>query len=95
MNNSVNSFEKECISLTKIKNHLIKLSKEYGLGNVKFKSAFKNDLDDISSFIIEVPNNWEYSQISKVWDEIIEETVIYAENENIISCLNEITIILR
>ena len=89
---SLNSLENLC-PLNKIKIHLIKLSKKYNLGNVLFKRA--DGFDDVSSFIIEVPKTWEYKKILKIWDEIIDDTVSYAENENLISCLNKITIILR
>ena len=94
--NKINDcFEKDYDPLIKIKRHLIQLSNKYELGSVIFKVANKNDSNDIDSFIIEVPNNLSYEQVSVIWDEIIEDTVQYAKNEEILSSLDYVTIILK
>lgn len=81
--------------LTKLKNHLITLSRQYGLGEVSFVPKNKNDWDSIDSFFIESSSDWSYEQTSKIWDEIIESTVTFAEDEGIISTLNSTSIIVR
>lgn len=90
-----NSFEDNYSPLTKIKLHLVSLSKQFGLGEVSFKPKNKDDWDSIDSFYIESPKSWSYEKLSKIWDQIIDNTVNYAEKEGIISTLNSVTIILN
>lgn len=89
------SFDNNYSPLTKIKQHLINLSSQYGLGDVSFKPKNKNDWDSIDSFYINAPENWSYEKISKIWDEIIESTVKFAEEEGIILTLNSLSIIVK
>ena len=49
----------------------------------------------IDSFYIESPNDWSYEEISQIWDQIIDNTVKYAEEEGILSTLNSVTIIIN
>lgn len=88
-------FEKEYSPLTKIKLYLINLSKKYGLGDVSFKPSNKYDWDSMGSFYIEAPKEWSYDKTSKVWDELINDCVNYAEKEDILSTLNSISIIVK
>ena len=90
-----NPFEENYSPLTKIKLHLVALSNQFGLGEVSFKPKNKNDWDSIDSFYIKSPENLSYDEISEIWDQIIDNTVKYAEKEGIISTLNSVTIIIN
>lgn len=89
-------FEENYSPLTKIKLHLIALSNHFNLGEVSFKPKNKNDWDSIDSFYIKSPEGLlSYEDISKIWDQIIDNTVKYAEKEGILSILNSVTIIIN
>ena len=94
LNPGWDEFEKNYSPLTKIKSHLIKLSGEYNLGEVSFKPKNNNDWNSIDSFHIKSPENWDYDKISHVWDEIIDNTMDYAEKEGILPSLNSLTIVV-
>ena len=90
-----NPFEENYSPLTKIKLYLITLSNQFELGEVSFKPKNKNDWDSIDSFYIKSPKNLSYEELSEIWDQIIDNTVKYAEKEGIISTLNSVTIIIN
>lgn len=89
------SFTENYSPLTKIKHHLLNLSSQYNFGDVSFKPKNKNDWDSVDSFYIKAPDNLAYEKISRIWDDIIESTVKFAEEEGIISTLNSIAIIVK
>ena len=95
LNPNWEQFERDYSPLTKIKLYLVSLSEKYGLGKVSFKPENKYDWDSIDSFYIEAPEGWDYEKTSKVWDELIEDCVKYAEKEGIISTLNSLAIIVK
>lgn len=95
INSDWEQFEKEYSPLTKIKLYLINLSKKYNLGDVSFIPSNKYDWDSMDSFYIEAPKEWSYDKTSKVWDELINDCVNYAEKEDILSTLNSISIIVK
>lgn len=93
--NDWEQFEKEYSPLTKIRLYLIVLSEKYGLGEVSFKPFNKHDWDSMDSFYIEAPKDWPYEKTSKIWDELIKDSVKYAEKEGLLSTLNSISIIIK
>ena len=88
-------FKKYYSPISEIKEHLTRLSKKYGLGEVTYKPADKKDWDSVSSFYIEAPEKWDYDKVSKVWDQIVDKTVLWASKEGILASLNTLTIIVK